>query len=88
VWPRNARLPRLNLESPPLVTVRVGPQVALAYDDLDTDTTRIMAAIVGLLPDAARIRHEPTPEELVRTYPPGYRGDPSREAERRPGRDN
>ena len=38
VWPRNARLPRLNLVSSPLVTIRVGPQVALSYDDLDADT--------------------------------------------------
>ena len=29
-----------------------------------------MAAIVDLLPDEARRRHEPTAEELARTYPP------------------
>lgn len=88
VWPRNARLPRLNLQSSPLVTIRVGPQVALAYDDLNADTKRIMTGIVGLLPAEAKVRHEPTPEELARTYPPGYRGEPSREAQRRPGRDS
>ncbi len=87
VWPRNSRLPRLNMVSPPLVTVRVGPQVALTYDDVDADTTRIMRAIVALLPDEAHVQREPTPQELARTYPPGYRGEPSREAARRPGRD-
>jgi putative phosphoserine phosphatase/1-acylglycerol-3-phosphate O-acyltransferase len=87
VWPRNARFPRLNLVSVPQVTIRVGPQVALTYDDLDADTRRIMTSIVGLLPPEARRRHTPTPQELARTYPPGYHGEPSREAERRPGRD-
>ena len=31
--------------------------------------------------------HEPTPEELARTYPPGYKGDPEHETVRRPGSD-
>jgi putative phosphoserine phosphatase/1-acylglycerol-3-phosphate O-acyltransferase len=87
VWPRNARLPRVNLVSPPQVTVRVGPEVALGYDDLDADTKRIMRAIAAQLPVEAKVRREPTQEELARTYPPGYRGDPAREATRRPGRD-
>jgi putative phosphoserine phosphatase / 1-acylglycerol-3-phosphate O-acyltransferase len=87
VWPRNARLPSMNPLSRPLVTVRVGSQVALGYDDLEADTKRIMAALVDLLPEEARQRHDPTPEELARTYPPGYRGDPTRENERRPGTD-
>ena len=29
----------------------------------------------------------PTAEELAATYPPGYRGDPTREDVRRPGTD-
>ena len=29
----------------------------------------------------------PTPEELARTYPPGYKGDPTAESTRRPGTD-
>ena len=40
-----------------------------------------------LLPPEARMPHTPTPEELQRTYPPGYKGDPHRETERRPGTD-
>ena len=36
---------------------------------------------------ATQVRRDPTPEELAATYPPGYRGDPDREAERRPGTD-
>ena len=87
VWPRNARLPSLNLVSSPLVTVRVGPHVALTYDDLDADTKRIMHAIVAVLPDEAKVRREPTPQELARTYPSGYRGERPRQAARRSGRD-
>jgi hypothetical protein len=46
-----------------------------------------MAAIVDLLPPEARLRRTPTDRELRLTYPPGYRGDASREATRRPGTD-
>ncbi len=87
VWPRSARLPRFDLLDPPLVRVRVGPPVELGYEDLEEDTERLMAAIVEQLPDDARVAHDPTPEELVLTYPPGYKGDPTREADRRPGSD-
>jgi putative phosphoserine phosphatase/1-acylglycerol-3-phosphate O-acyltransferase len=65
----------------------VGPPVPLSHEDLDADTKAIMAALVDLLPDEAKIRREPTPEELARTYPPGYKGDPERELDRRPGTD-
>jgi putative phosphoserine phosphatase/1-acylglycerol-3-phosphate O-acyltransferase len=72
VWPRNARVPNMvNLTSPPSVRTRVGPPVALSYDDVHADTANIMAAIVDLLPDEARQRHEPTAEELERTMPSG-----------------
>jgi putative phosphoserine phosphatase / 1-acylglycerol-3-phosphate O-acyltransferase len=87
VWPRNARLPRLNPVGRPTVTVRVGPPVALGGDDVDADTRAIMAAIVDLLPDEARQRREPTEDELRRTFPPGYTGDPDAETDRRPGTD-
>ena len=87
VWPRNARLPRIDPLRRPRVTVRIGPPVELTYDDPDTDTKRIMAAITDVLPPEAHERRTPTAEELRRTYPPGYRGDPARETERRPGRD-
>ncbi len=87
VWPRNARLPNLNPLNRPLVTAKAGPPVQLSYGDPDADTKAIMSAIVDLLPEEARRKHDPTPEELARTYPPGYKGDPSREAERRPGTD-
>ena len=72
VWPRNARVPNmLNLTSPPPIRTRVGPPVALSYEDIHADTASIMAAIVDLLPDEARRHHEPTDEELARTMPPG-----------------
>lgn len=88
VWPRSSRLPDvLNLTDPPDVRVRVGKPLYLAGDDLDEDTRRIMTAITKLLPAEARRRREPTPEELARTYPPGYRGDPEAEHARRPGTD-
>jgi len=87
VWPRSARLPRLSPIGRPLITVRAGPPVRLSYKDADADTKAIMSAIVDLLPEEARKPHDPTDEELRRTYPPGYKGDPGAEAERRPGTD-
>ena len=87
VWPRSSRLPRFSLTDRPLVTATVGPPVELKYRSPDADTKRIMKAITALLPPEARRRRTPTPEELARTYPPGYHGDPEAELERRPGTD-
>jgi putative phosphoserine phosphatase/1-acylglycerol-3-phosphate O-acyltransferase len=88
VWPRSSRLPNLlNVTNPPLVTVRVGDPVDLKYRSPDADTKRIMAAISELLPKESRKKRTPTAEELARTYPPGYEGDPESELERRPGTD-
>ncbi len=85
VWPRSSRLPRMSLTDRPLVSVTVGKPVKLGYDDTEADTEAIMAAISALLPEEAHRRHEPTPEELALTYPPGYSGDPDAEIDRRPG---
>ena len=86
VWPRNARFPDvLAVGDPPTVRVRVGPPVELKHRSEDADTRRIMAAITDLLPAAARHPHDPTPEELARTLPPGA-VDPGA-TDRRPGRD-
>ena len=88
VWPRSERLPNMMaVTDPPLVTIRVGPPVELKYRSADADTKRIMAALVDLLPPEARKRRVPTPQELAKTYPPGYEGDPDAESERRPGKD-
>lgn len=87
VWPRSARAPQLDVTHPPTVTAVVGPAVELTREDSDEDTRRIMAAIIALLPDEAREHRTPTAEELARTYPPGYKGDPNRETVRRPGSD-
>ena len=88
VWPRSSRLPRvLNITDAPPVSATVGPPVELKYKKLEPDTKRIMKAITALLPPEAREPHDPTPEELVATYPPGYRGDPEAESDRRPGTD-
>lgn len=88
VWPRSSKVPDvLNITDPPEIRVRVGPAVELGYEDPDADTKSIMAAIVDLLPEEARVHREPTGEELARTYPAGWTGDPEAEAERRPGTD-
>ena len=88
VWPRNSRVPKLlNIVDAPRVTATVGPPVDLKHKSLDADTKRIMKAIVAQLPPEARVRRTPTPEELAATYPPGYKGDPTRETTRRPGTD-
>mgnify|MGYP001235173094 FL=1 len=88
VWPRSSRTPDvLAIGHPPTVRIRVGPPVALGRTDPDADTKAIMAALVDLLPEEAHIHREPTPEELARSLPAGYRGDPDAEVERRPGTD-
>ncbi|MDJ0770069.1 MAG: HAD-IB family hydrolase [Ilumatobacter sp.] len=88
VWPRSARLPNvLNIADAPTVLANVGEPVKLKGKSLDADTKRIMKAIVALLPPEAHERHDPTPDELASTYPPGYSGDPDGEHERRPGTD-
>jgi len=87
VWPRSQRLPNLNPLTRPVVTAVVGDPVELKYRSPGADTKRIMAAISALLPDEARTRRTPTDEELMRTFPSGYSGDPRAEATRRPGTD-
>ncbi len=87
VWPRSARLPNLDPRHRATVTATVGAPVDLKYRSADADTKRIMKTLVDLLPDEAREHHTPTHEELMRTFPPGYSGDPEAERERRPGFD-
>ncbi|MEZ5380976.1 MAG: HAD-IB family hydrolase [Microthrixaceae bacterium] len=89
VWPRSSKLPHVwNVTSPPTVRLRMGPPVELKYRSLQKDTERIMAALVDLLPPEAREPHEPTQEELARTYPSGtVETDGEHESDRRPGTD-
>jgi len=76
VWPRSARFPDVTaVGHPPLVTVRVGRAVGGLGAGETADTLSIMAAIARLLPPEAGRRHEPTEEELRRTYPPGRFGE-------------
>jgi putative phosphoserine phosphatase/1-acylglycerol-3-phosphate O-acyltransferase len=71
VWPRSGRLPDFTLvRHPPTITVRVGRPVPLSLTDAKADTAAIMGAISTLLPPEARVRHEPTAEELARSKPP------------------
>jgi len=73
VWPRSARLPNVfNVVDPPLITIRVGGPVDLKYRSAEADTQRIMKALMDLLPEESRGRHEPSAEELALTYPPGH----------------
>lgn len=72
VWPRSEKVPRMwNVLRPPAVLVRIGEPVPLTGEDIDADTRRIMDAVVDLLPWEAKQRHDPTTEELARTYPGG-----------------
>ncbi len=88
VWPRNAKLPNItNVTSPPDVIIVVGPPVHLSYTDPDADATAIMTAISALLPPEGREYYEPTEDELRRSFPSNYVGDPNAEDERRPGTD-
>ena len=81
VWPRSSRVPDVTaVVRPPTVRVRVGPPVELLHRSLQRDTDRIMEAIVDLLPPEAREPHEPTAEELARTYPPGWRPEAGTDA--------
>lgn len=73
VWPRSSRLPNVTtVLHPPHVQVRVGQPLSLGLTDADADTAAVMKAIAALLPAEARRRHEPTAEELARTFPPGH----------------
>jgi len=85
VWPRSQRVPNLLTSDPPMVTVRVGNPVELTNEDLEADTKAIMTALSDLLPAESRDLIEPTAEQLLKTYPPGYSGKPDDEATRRPG---
>ena len=73
VWPRSARVPDVaNLLHPPSVRVRVGKPVHLGLSDAAADTEAIMAAIIIQLPAEALRPHDPTAEELARTFPPDH----------------
>ncbi len=87
VWPRSARLPNITFTNRPLVTATAGAPVEIEGSDPDADTIAIMTAISALLPPESQEQHTPTTEELARTFPAGYTGDPHAEAERRPGTD-
>ena len=87
VWPRSARMPNITFTDRPHVTATIGEPVAIGGDDPDADTVAIMAAISALLPAESQEIRTPSTEELMRTFPPGYKGDPNAEADRRPGTD-
>ncbi len=72
VWPRSAKTPNVTtLLDPPSISVSIGPAVELSGVDASENTESIMGAIVGQLPAEAHEFHEPTDEELARTFPSG-----------------
>ena len=88
VWPRAARLPNvLNVVNPPTIRIRVGDPMYVTGSDHEASTRRLMAAIREQLPIEANVRRTPSEEEIRLTYPPGYKGDPDSEKDRRPGSD-
>ena len=87
VWPRNQRLPNFDVADPPKITVNIGTPLYVDGEDLGADTEAMMSAISALLPPEANERIEPTTEQLMATFPPGYTGDPNAEHDRRPGSD-
>ena len=72
VWPRSSRVPRVwDVARRPEVTIKVGEPLSINGGDEWAETGRVMAAISELLPEEAHAMHEPTVEELARTYPGG-----------------
>lgn len=89
VWPRNSQIPKIPMpgQTKPVVTVTIGKPFAVTSKDPEVGTKQIMKKITTQLPMMARKPYTPTAEELAATYPAGYKGDPTAEADRRPGRD-
>jgi len=87
VWPRSAKLPKVSFSDRPTVSATAGAPIKIGGKDPDADTIAIMTAISALLPPESQERRTPSTEELARTFPAGYTGDPNAEAERRPGTD-
>ena len=78
VWPRSAKVPNLwQVTDPRHVSVTFGPAVTgLARStsseaSVRTDTERVMAAIMAVLPPEAHVAREVSAEELAKTTPDG-----------------
>lgn len=70
VWPRADSFPKPVLPwQRPSISASAGPPVALKGRSEKADTKRVMKAIMGLLPPAARQPYVPTEEELAATHP-------------------
>lgn len=91
VWPRSSRTPDVTkILRAPRVRVTVGDPMVLTGEDVEADTSEMMAAISALLPAQARLPYHPSREELALTYPDGVipdEDDAEHEASRRPGTD-
>ena len=74
VWPRSARIPNVfNVMRPPKVRVRAGEALWLPDGIRPADGAElVMSSIFDLHPREGKVAHEPTSEELARTFPPGH----------------
>lgn len=83
VWPRSARVPNMfSIVNPPKVRVRVGEALRLPDGiGLADGTELVMSSIFDLHPAEGKVAHDPTPEELARTFPPG-RGEGGKSGDR------
>ncbi len=74
VWPRSARIPNVfNVMRPPKVRVRAGEALWLPDGIRPVDGAElVMSSIFDLHPREGKVAHEPTSEELARTFPPGH----------------
>jgi len=83
VWPRSARVPNMaNIVHPPKVRARVGEALRLPDGISSEDGMElVMSSIFDLHPPQGKVAHDPTPEELARTFPPNSSDDPSSSSE-------
>ncbi len=74
VWPRSARMPNMfNVVHPPRVRVRAGEALWLPDGISPAEGVElVMSSIFDLHPPEGKVAHEPTSEELARTFPPGH----------------
>ncbi|MEM7094682.1 MAG: HAD-IB family hydrolase [Actinomycetota bacterium] len=73
VWPRNQRLPRLDLLGRPDVSIDVGePYIVTARSKPRPATEKLMRKIQQLLPDEAQRDATPSEEELAATFPTSH----------------
>ena len=88
VWPRSSRLPRLTFSASArrsaCASATRWTSSAAAPTPTPSGSWRRSSTAC---PTEARVQRTPTDDELLATFPPGYKGDPHAEFTRRPGTD-